>query len=112
MESNEQPIFFRFGEWAKDEQSYIYANHSETVIGREKGVSVFEAHKDRNGNYLPVPPSPLNESGWNDYTMWLYYRWNDEPKFIVTGDVVGIGTDNEPLLRNIKIISKVERNKP
>lgn len=37
-------IFYRFGEIPEDECSSIWNNNNE-VIGKEKGVSVYEAHK-------------------------------------------------------------------
>ena len=41
-------IFYRFSEIPKDECSSIWNNE---VIGKEKGVSVYEAHKNINGTY-------------------------------------------------------------
>ena len=41
-------IFYRFGEIPEDECSSIWNNNNE-VIGKEKGVSVYEAHKNING---------------------------------------------------------------
>lgn len=37
-------IFYRFGEIPEDACSSIWNNNNE-VIGKEKGVSVYEAHK-------------------------------------------------------------------
>lgn len=45
-------IFYRFGEIPEDECSSIWNNNNE-VIGKEKGVSVYEAHKNINGTYSP-----------------------------------------------------------
>ncbi|UVM97054.1 MAG: hypothetical protein [Bacteriophage sp.] len=38
-------IFYRFGDIPEDECSSIWNNNNE-VIGKEKGVSVYEAHKN------------------------------------------------------------------
>lgn len=102
-------MYFRFGEIPEGEQSTIFENFGASVKGKEKGVSVYEAHKNTHGEYVPVPPSPLTELGWNDYDAFVHYRWKELPKYIVKGDLVGFGTDNEPLLRNISIIEKIER---
>ena len=40
-------IFYRFGEIPEDACSSIWNNNNE-VIGKEKGVSVYEAHKNIN----------------------------------------------------------------
>lgn len=104
-------FYFRFGKIPKDGHSTTFV-HFNDAVKKEKGVSVYEAHRNINGDWMPVPPSPLNEFGWNDYTMWLYYRWDEVPKYIVSGDIVGKGTDNEPLLKNIRIVEKVTRQKP
>ena len=37
-------LFYRFGDIPEDECSSIWNNNDE-VIGKEKGVSVYEAHK-------------------------------------------------------------------
>ena len=44
-------IFYRFGEIPENECSSIWNNNDE-VIGKEKGVSVYEAHKNINGHIL------------------------------------------------------------
>ena len=41
-------LFYRFGDIPEDECSSIWNNNDE-VIGKEKGVSVYEAHKNING---------------------------------------------------------------
>lgn len=42
-------IFYRFGDIPEDECSSIWNNNDE-VIGKEKGVSVYEAHKKYKWN--------------------------------------------------------------
>lgn len=71
-------IFYRFDEIPKDECSSIWNNNNE-VIGKEKGVSVYEVHKNINGN-----------------------------KYLVTGDLLDeTGTNGEPLIKNVKILKKL-----
>ena len=58
--------FYRFGNIPEDEYSSIWNNNDE-VIGKEKGISVYEAHKNINGIYSPVIPIPTNEKALNDF---------------------------------------------
>ena len=60
-------IFYRYDEIPEDECSSIW-NNSNEVIGKEKGVSVYEAHKNINGTYSPVIPFPTNEKAFNPRT--------------------------------------------
>ena len=90
-------IFYRFGEIPEDECSSIWNNNDE-VIGKEKGVSVYEAHKNINGTYSPVLPFPII------YNV-KYFTGN---KYLVTGDLLDeTGTDGEPLIKNVKILKKL-----
>ena len=63
-------IFYRFGDIPEDECSSIWNNNDE-VIGKEKGVSVYEAHKNINGVYSPVIPFPTNEKAFNDFILLM-----------------------------------------
>lgn len=97
-------LFYRFGDIPKNECSSIWKG--EEIIGREKGVSVYEAHKNVNGIYSPVIPLPTNEKAFNDFIYNLKY--SKGPKYLVTGDLLDeAGTDGEPLIKNIKIIKKL-----
>lgn len=64
-------IFYRFGEIPKNEKSCIW--RGDEVIGEEKGVSVYEAHKNINGTYSPVIPFPTNEKAFNDFLYHIEY---------------------------------------
>ena len=64
--------FYRFGDIPKDEYSSIWNNNDE-VIGKEKGVSVYEAHKNINGTYSPVITIPTNEKALNDFIYYIGY---------------------------------------
>ena len=98
-------IFYRFGEIPEDECSSIWNNNNE-VIGKEKGVSVYEAHKNINGTYSPVLPFPTNEMAFNDFIYNVKYFTGN--KYLVTGDLLGeTGTDGEPLIKNVKILKKI-----
>lgn len=97
--------FYRFGDIPKDEYSSIWNNNDE-VIGKEKGISVYEAHKNINGIYSPVIPIPTNEKALNDFIYYIGYFIGN--KYLVTGDLLdATGTDGEPLIKNVKIIKKL-----
>ena len=98
-------LFYRFGDIPEDECSSIWNNNDE-VIGKEKGVSVYEAHKNINGEYTPVIPFPTNEKAFNDFIYHIGYFTGN--KYLVTGDLLDeTGTDGEPLINNVKIIKKL-----
>lgn len=99
-------IFYRFGDIPEDECSSIWNNNDE-VIGKEKGVSVYEAHKNINGTYSPVLPFPTNEMAFNDFIKHIEYFTGN--KYLVTGDLLDeTGTDGEPLIKNVKILMKLQ----
>ena len=99
-------IFYRFGEIPEDECSSIWNNNNE-VIGKEKGVSVYEAHKNINGTYSPVLPFPTSEIALNSFIINVAYFTGN--KYLVTGDLLDeTGTDGEPLIKNVKILKKLQ----
>lgn len=99
-------IFYRFGDIPEDECSSIWNNNNE-AIGKEKGVSVYEAHKNINGTYSPVLPFPTNEMAFNDFIKLIGYFTGN--KYLVTGDLLDeTGTDGEPLIKNVKILKKLQ----
>ena len=98
-------IFYRFGEIPEDECSSIWNNNE--VIGKEKGVSVYEAHKNINGTYSPVLPFPTSEIALNSFIINVAYFTGN--KYLVTGDLLDeTGTDGEPLIKNVKILKKLQ----
>ena len=99
-------VFYRFGDIPEDECSSIWNNNDE-VIGKEKGVSVYEAHKNINGTYSPVIPFPTNEKAFNDFIYHIEYFTGN--KYLVTGDLLEeTGTDGEPLIKNVKILKELQ----
>lgn len=96
-------IFYRFDEIPKNEKSCIW--RGEEKIGKENGVSVYEAHKNINGTYSPVLPFPTNEMAFNDFIEHIAYFTGN--KYLVTGDLLDeTGTNGEPLIKNVKILKK------
>lgn len=98
-------IFYRFGEIPKNEKSCIWKGNEK--VGEEPGVSVYEAHKNINGTYSPVLPFPTNEMAFNDFIYNVKYFTGN--KYLVTGDLLDeTGTDGEPLIKNVKILKKLQ----
>lgn len=97
-------IFYRFGEIPKNEKSCIWKG--EEKVGEEFGVSVYEAHKNINGTYSPVLPMPVNMSTLDTFLHFI--RYYNGKKYLVTGDVLPfVGTDWEPLIKNVKILKEL-----
>ena len=97
--------FYRFDDIPEAEYSSIWNNNNE-IIGKEKGVSVYEAHKNINGTYSPVIPFPTSEKALNDFIYHIRYFTGN--KYLVTGDLLDeTGTDGEPLIKNVKIIKEL-----
>lgn len=87
--------------WTYREYGYEYAldcirNLDEAL---EDGVSVFEL--DENG-------TPVLENDALRTTYESYLSRKDRKAYIVDGDEVGKGADNEPLLKNVRIIEEVK----
>lgn len=100
--------FIRFGFIPESERSNIYCG--DVVIGQEIGVSCYECIKI-NDKYRIIYP-PLNDR-WDKSAKVLNIlirRFLDGNTmcFLIDGDVVGRGTDNEPLLRNVKVIQELK----
>ena len=98
-------IFYRFGEIPKNEKSCIW--RGEEKVGEEFGVSVYEAHKNINGQYSPVLPMPANMSTLDTFLHFI--RYYSGKKYLVTGDVLPfVGIDGEPLIKNVKILKELQ----
>ena len=76
----------------------------------EIGVSVYEA-LERDGKYQILLP---RLDGTSPATLGMCFNaaqglWGMEnnPIFEVVGDVVGIGSDGEPLLKNCKVVKRI-----
>ena len=99
-------VFIRFGDIPKDEQSGIH--YRSYYCGKEPGVSVYDCLIWGDGVPQIVLPTPYLEGALNTSTDLLIYD-KDRPVYLVTGDVVGHGHDNEPLLKNVKIIRDITK---
>ena len=103
-------MYIRIGEIPTDEKSKIHNNCRETV-GYENGVSVWDTVLLEDGYHL-IAPLNGNPCTYGDFIGDAfpdeYFPAECFPHelkiYVVTGDEVGRGSDNEPLLRNVKII--------
>lgn len=94
-----EKCYIRLGDIPKDELSL---NHSTKTF--EKGVSVFRGvvYKD---NYLPIVEYP-EKAGTILPMQGMFYHW-DKPVYIVKGNEIGLGSDGEPLIKNVHIIKRI-----
>ena len=98
--------YVRFGEIPKDEKSGIYDWKEQRIVRSENGVSVYDCCKIEN-EYRIVLPAQCKESTLDT----LYGLLLDEGDiYILSGDMVGTGSDNEPLIRNCSIVCKLPKN--
>ena len=103
--------YIRIGEIPSDEKSRIH--RGDAIIGEEEGVSVYNC-VELNGFYHIVMPLPMKEGQGNTYecliqnvTECRYKILNPCKVYLVTGDEVGKGSDNEPVIRNVRIIKDI-----
>ena len=102
--------YIRIGEIPLDERSKIHLGDEDRY---EEGVSVWNAVKLEDGYHL-VAPIHGNSCTYTDFIAdafpeeWYGKSLPDTLKiYVVTGDEVGRGSDNEPLLRNVKILEEL-----
>lgn len=103
-------IYIRIGEIPVDERSKIHLGDKNEY---ENGVSVWNAVKLEDGYHL-VAPLHGNTYTYTDFIShafpeeWYGKLLPDSLKiYVVTGDEIGKGSDNEPLLKNVKIIEEL-----
>ncbi len=93
-------LFIRFGGIPEDERSGIF-DGDRGKVGQEVGVSVYEAIESERGIQILMPQQNLGACAT------LCGCIDRMPVLEVIGDLVGYGSDGEPLLRNIKIIRQL-----
>jgi len=91
-------IYIRFGFIPRNEESKIH--EGDVFKGFEKGVSVYEAIQRGEKIHIILPRRSY--SAFVSLSGCLERRAR-----IVTGDVVGVGSDSEPLLKNINIVQEL-----
>ena len=105
LSPNQFGAYLRLGDWPEDERSMNHATG-----WKEEGVSVYEMNHIGH----PLDPDPGGESESGDTygdMMNRFHRsrrggdWTDSPAdraHIVTGEMVGVGHDGEPVLNNVR----------
>lgn len=100
-----KPLYIRFGEIPECGFSNIYQYGEE--VGKESGVSCYRALIDENNTIHICLPLPFTESRWNVLQGFIHY--DNRNAYLITGDVVGYGSEGEPLLTNIKIAKNLNK---
>lgn len=104
-------LYIRIGEIPKNEKSKIY--RGDSVIGEEIGVSVYDAVQIDNIWRIAMPPSFKEGQGdtyetlIQEVTQCRYEIEHPREVYLVSGKKIGIGSDGEPLIKNIKIIKNI-----
>lgn len=97
-------MFIRFGEIKK--RSIIYDMGSP--VGKERGLSVYYCDAD---DCINIDIDKMTDTTIDTVTMLFYNSIGCNPHPIkiykVDGDVVGYGTDGEPLLTDVKMIKEL-----
>ena len=101
-------FYIRIGEIPNDEKSAVH--RGDAVVGYEDGVSVYDC-VETDGLYRIVMPLPLKEGQGMTYecmiqeiTQCRYEIEKPRNVYLVSGREVGKGHDNEPLIKDVKIL--------
>lgn len=103
-----EKFYIRIGDIPSEEKSKVY--RGDAVVGYEDGVSVYDCI-ETDGLYRIVMPFPLTEGQGMTYecliqeiTQCRYEIENPRKVYLVSGMEVGKGHDNEPLIKDVKIL--------
>lgn len=104
----EKHYYIRFGGIPNDEHSVAWTTDNE-IEGIEPGVSVYDAlyldEPDGEQNWHLVMPQPITEKMLN--TLYSLINYQKRQVYVVEGEFVGRGSDNEPCIRNVVIVENV-----
>lgn len=102
-------MFIRIGDIPLNGKSKIRFRGQE-VVGEEIGVSVWDAANIYNKWHIVVP-NPCDEDTIDDIHGGLLQAiCYGNPIYLVTGSIIGIGSDGEPLLKKVKIIEDISNH--
>ena len=105
--------YIRIGELPEDGKSKIWRSGEQ--IGEENGISCYECMFS-NERWNIILPSPINEAkilslyGLLSQLGLLYKVTDPQKAYLVEGELIGHGTDNEPLLKNVKILEDITKD--
>ena len=95
-------MYLRFGQIPQNERSGIYkGDHGK--IGEEQGVSCYRGVIVDNKVYIIMP----HVASTTYYWLIDSYNRGKIPLYIIQGEEVGLGSDMEPLLKNVSIIQEI-----
>lgn len=101
-------FYIRFGGWPKNERSKNYLasrNQGEDVF--EKGISVYNTSWDIEAQKWDIE-TDVNPATISGTMSELFY--GKMPVYLITGnELKSLGSDDEPLLRNVKIVQTLSR---
>ena len=95
-------MYLRFGQIPQNERSGIYKG-DQGKIGEEQGVSCYRGVVIDDKVYIIMPHIASSTYYW----LIDEYNRGKTPLYIIDGDEVGLGSDDEPVLRNVKIIKEI-----
>ena len=96
-------LYIRFGEIPENEESSVF--RGEYPYGKEKGVSVYPAIINKDGSFAIGITLPVTRTSLDTFRALMEYESRNV--YVVTGKYVGKGTDNEPLIKNVKILKNI-----
>lgn len=96
--------YIRFGKIPEDERSKNFITGE-----KEKGVSAYYAYYDVDDDKWVAEYSDENPATYDDIKNRVKESRGDI--FLITGKEVGYGSDDEPLLKNVKVIKKLDPKK-
>lgn len=101
--------FIRFGNIPHNERSGIYLDGD--LVGYEDGVSVYDATVLFK-KWIIIPAHPLSLDNIESLGALILQAQSDEdfPVLLVTGKMIGKGTDGEPVIVDIKVIRDVKKD--
>lgn len=100
---NDKHYYIRFGGIPANEQSFAWTVENE-IKCKEPGVSVYDA-VCLNDEWHLVIPIPITEKMLN--TLYGLLNYQNRQVYLVEGNYVGRGSDNEPCIRNVKIVENI-----
>ena len=95
-------MYLRFGQIPENEHSGIYKG-DQGKIGEEIGVSCYRGIVIDNKVYIIMP----HVASTTYYWLIDEYNRGKTSLYIIEGEEAGIGSDDEPLLRNVKIVQEI-----
>lgn len=104
--SKDKSLYIRFGDIPEGERSSSWRGDTET--GKEAGVSVYNLAIGADGKLGIVLSLPVTKSSL--HTLQHLLEYDSRPVYIVSGECVGHGSDNEPLIEKVEILQTLRED--